>query len=228
MSATAVILEQALSPSPSRRTSGSVCPRDVDSPGSDVLTTKTKRVARNEIDQAVVRAAVAGDREAFAKIVRHYDPRLRVLAFQLIGDATATDDALQDAYIRVFRGLASFGGRSALGTWLYRVTYTTCIDHLRKRKDALFDDGEYPLDLHDRRDDPGEVVPERDAVGRALAALPHEQRAAVLLVDAAGMTFRDGAEALGLPLGTFAARLAAARAALRVALGMSPDQGEDR
>jgi RNA polymerase sigma-70 factor, ECF subfamily len=195
--------------------------------GGRVLT-KARRVARNEIDQAVVAAAVGGDHQAFAQIVRHYDPRLRALAFQLIGDATATDDALQEAYIRAFRGLASFGGRAALGTWLYRVTYTTCIDHLRRRRDALFDDGEYPLDLCDRRDDPAEIVPQRDAVGRALAALPCEQRAAVLLVDAAGMTFRDGAKALGLPLGTFAARLSAARSALRISLGMPRDDGDDR
>ncbi len=184
-------------------------------------------MARNEIADTVVRAATAGDRDAFAAIVRHYDGRLRVLAYQILSDASATDDVMQDVYIKVFRGLGSFGGRAALGTWLYRVTYTTCIDHLRKRKDQLFDDGEYPPDLHDRRDDPGECVPLRDAVGRALDQLPADQRAAVLLVDAAGLTFREGARALDMPLTTFAGRVTAARSTLRATLGMAP-AAEDR
>ena len=88
---------------------------------------------RAELHPAVLAAARRGDPQAFTEVLMHHDRQLRLLAFRLLGDQHQMEDALQDAAIRAFRALPRFDGRSALGTWLHRIVYTTCVDHLRRR-----------------------------------------------------------------------------------------------
>jgi RNA polymerase sigma-70 factor (ECF subfamily) len=172
-----------------------------------------------EPDAGVLARARAGDEEAFAVLVRHYDPGLRALAFRLLGSRDRMDDALQEAYVRAYRALPRFRGEAKLGTWLYRIVYNACLDELeRGRRAGLVLVPDFP-DEEDSSPGPGEAVARRDELARALAALPTEQRAAVLLVDAQGFTYRAAGRILGVPEGTVASRLNQARAVLRVALG---------
>jgi RNA polymerase sigma factor (sigma-70 family) len=76
-----------------------------------------------DIDAAVLERAKRGDQEAFASVIKHYDPGLRALAYRLLDDVDRMDDALQEAYVKAFRSLSSFRGESRLGTWLYRIVY---------------------------------------------------------------------------------------------------------
>jgi RNA polymerase sigma-70 factor (ECF subfamily) len=171
-----------------------------------------------EVEPEVVERARCGDHEAFAAVVRHYDPSLRALAYRLLGDRDRMDDVLQEAYVRAYRSLPRFRRRAALGTWLYRITYNACLDELkRSRRGAavpLDDLGEPP----DPQPDLGEAVAWRRDLAAALAGLAPEDRAAVLLVDAQGLDYRDAAEVMGVPPGTVASRLHRARARLRGAL----------
>jgi RNA polymerase sigma-70 factor, ECF subfamily len=81
-----------------------------------------------EIGAALLDRARRGDQEAFAAVIRHYDPGLRTLAYRLLGDRDGMDDALQEAYVKAFRALPRFRGDSKLGTWLYRIAYNACLD----------------------------------------------------------------------------------------------------
>ena len=174
--------------------------------------------AGTEISSAILAAARAGDPGAFTAVVEHYDPRLRVLAFHLLGDPHQTDDALQDVYVKAFRGLPDFAGRAALGTWLSRITYTTCIDHLRRRaRLVLVPDLEPEQPLPDRPD-PTDDVSDRRLVRDTLRRLPPEQRAVVVLVGVQGLDYEQTAEILGVPSGTVASRFSTARRILRSAL----------
>ena len=167
----------------------------------------------NDLDPRIVRRARRGDQRAFAQLVRHYDDGLRALAFRLLGDRDRMDDALQEAYVNAFRALPGFRGEAELGTWLYRIAYNACVDELRRTRTVV------PLDSVRERVDPSSGTDERVAargdLAAALAALPTEDRAAVLLVDAQGFDYRSAAEILGVPEGTVASRLNRARAALR-------------
>jgi len=166
-----------------------------------------------EIDDATLARARRGDQRAFARLVRHYDDGLRALAYRLLGDRDRMDDALQEAYVRAFRGLPSFRGDSSPGTWLYRIAYNACIDELRRGRQVV------PLESirerADPRPGPADFVPMRSALAEGLAALPPDDRAAVLLVDAQGFDYRSAAEILGVPEGTVASRLNRTRAQLR-------------
>jgi RNA polymerase sigma-70 factor (ECF subfamily) len=170
-----------------------------------------------EIDARTFARARRGDDRAFTALVRHYDDGLRALAFRLLGDRTRMDDALQEAYVKAYRALPRFRGDSSPGTWLYRIAYNACLDELRRTRDVV------ELDAVRERagygGDAVETISNREALASALAELPPEDRAAVLLVDAAGFDYRAAAEVLGIPEGTVGSRLNRARAALRRALG---------
>lgn len=171
-----------------------------------------------DIEPGVLEQARAGDHRAFQALVSHYDRSLRALAYRLLGDATHMDDVLQEAYVKAYRGLATYRGDASPGTWLYRVTYNACMDQLRRTKRA----GVLPLDgLADRASsdpDPGEQAAARGSLAGALAALSPEQRAVVLLVDAEGFDHATAARILGVAEGTVHSRLSRAHAVLRARL----------
>jgi RNA polymerase sigma-70 factor (ECF subfamily) len=168
------------------------------------------------VDDAVLRRAQRGDHGAFHEIVHHYEGRLRVLVYHLLGDADTMNDALQDTFVKAWGGLPEFREEAALGTWLYRICYRICLDYLRRQRvrpagEALADQ------LADTSDDYAGLAL-REQVSAALALLPFEQRAVLLLVDREGYDYASVAEALEVPVGTVASRLSLARAAMRRAL----------
>jgi RNA polymerase sigma-70 factor, ECF subfamily len=174
--------------------------------------------ARGDVAEAVVTAAGRGDHAAFAAIVEHYDDRLRALAFHVLGGADDLDDAMQEAYVKAYRGLASFRGSSALGTWLHRITYTTCLNVLRSRARRPEPADPQIPDQAAVEADLGQAIAGADAFERLLAGLSLEQRAAVVLVDTQGYAYSEAAAILGIPPGTVASRLSSAHARLRTAL----------
>jgi RNA polymerase sigma-70 factor (ECF subfamily) len=189
-----------------------------------VLLASRRAEALPEVEPAVLERARTGDPHAFAQLIRHYDARLRALAYRLLNDRDLTDDVLQEAYVRAFKSLDRFRGDASLGTWLYRITYNACMDQLRRNPGRrggkvvpLFpEEGREPADV---RADPEGTAIERGDLAAALASLPPDLRAAVLLVDADGLDYAEAGQVLGIPAGTVGSRLNKARAILRVALG---------
>ena len=181
------------------------------------MTTATALGPAVDIGERVIDRARRGDQEAFAAVIRHYDPGLRALAYRLLGNRDVMDDVLQEAYVKAFKALPRFRGEAKLGTWLYRIAYNACLDELRRARRG----DELPLadEQPSASPDPGDVAARRGDLARALAALPPEERAAVLLVDAQGFDYRQTARVLGVAEGTVASRLNRARASLRIALG---------
>jgi RNA polymerase sigma-70 factor (ECF subfamily) len=170
--------------------------------------------ASREVGRDVVQAAKTGDHAAFAAIVAHYDERLRVLAFQLLRDRHLMDDALQDAFANAYRALPGFRGEAALGTWLYRICYTTCMGYLRRSSPAMLLSDDVIAEIPDPAADLCEAVARHADLEAALALLPPEQRAVILLVHRDGFSYEDVGEVMGVPSGTVASRLNSARSAL--------------
>ena len=172
--------------------------------------------ADREIDEQTISAARRGDGEAFMRLLKHYDNRLRALAFRVLRDPVLMDDALQDASIKAYQALTSFRGDSEVGTWLYRITYTTCLDYLRReRRFQLFTSEDALADLACADDDPCDLVTRWADLEDALDQLTVEQRVLVVLVHQYGYDYRTAAEVVGVPEGTVSSRLAAARIRLR-------------
>ena len=183
-------------------------------------------------DAELLAAHGAGDAEAFGEVVRRHRDRLWAVALRTLGDREEAADAVQDALVSALRATgprptggaagaesavgaaaAAFRGESAVTTWLHRIVVNACLDRLRRRASRPTD----PLpdrDLPSRGPDPltaRELALDLDA---ALATLPAEQRAALLLVDMYGYPVDDVAEILECPVGTVKSRCARGRARL--------------
>lgn len=184
--------------------------------GSARSGTKSTGVDPSEVEPTVLAAARHGDRDAFVELLRFYDRRMRHVAWQVLSDHQAMEDALQEAALRAFRGLPSFRGDSGAGTWLCRIAYTTSIDQVRRgpREQPA---GAEAAGEH-RSPDPADEVVARLTLDEAFAALPAAQRIALLLVDREGLDYAAAAEVIGVAPGTLASRLFRARAQLRAAL----------
>ena len=171
-----------------------------------------------DVETAVLDRARQGDAEAFAIVVRHYDPALRALAYRLLGSRDRMDDALQEAYVKAFRALPRFRGQSQLGTWLHRIVFNACLDELKRLRRSGTVRLDEAADAVAPLPDHADRLASRERLEHALATLTPHDRAAVVLVDGHGFDYRAAAEVLGIPAGTVASRLHRARAALRNAL----------
>lgn len=179
-------------------------------------------------EDELLAAARGGDQNAFAELLDAHDRPLRILAYRILGNRDDMDDAMQEAAVKAFVNLDSFNGRSTFGTWLYRITYTTCLNLLRARRDVA-----EPVDLGQMDQGParGDHDPATDAVERldledALRSLSDEQRATVSLVLELGYPLAEAAEILEVPVGTVSSRLWHARAVLQRSLEPPTTAGE--
>ncbi|WP_308285727.1 RNA polymerase sigma factor SigM [Actinoplanes hulinensis] len=175
-------------------------------------------------DAELIRAHVAGDREAFAELVRRHRDRLWAVALRTVGDREEAADAVQDALLNAHRNAARFRGEAAVTTWLHRIVVNACLDRIRRRQAHPT----VPLPESNRDDDrpsapePAAPTPDQDTVlvvREALAALPVEQRAAIVLVDVQGYGVAEAAAMLGVAEGTVKSRCARGRARMAVTLG---------
>lgn len=169
----------------------------------------------------------------------------------MVGNDADAEDALQMALIAIARGIRRFDGRAAFATWAYRVTANACLDELRRRRrrpvpDALGvgpgearpDAGLDPVDRVDGRAAPGgrsgdlsdggiDAVAERLDVDAALALLPDDFRAAVVLRDLCDLDYAEIARVLDIPPGTVRSRIARGRSQLADLVG-NPAPSSDR
>ncbi len=194
-------------------------------------------------DAALLAAHVGGDPDAFGELVRRHRDRLWAVALRTTGDREEAADGLQDGVVAAYRRAASFRGDAAVTTWLHRVVVNACLDRMRvsrvRRAEPLPEDlAEYSG--HSGRQPPGSLVAggaapsdpqdaaqsreRRDAVLAALATLPAEQRAALVLVDLEGFSVAETAAILECRPGTVKSRCSRGRAALRPLLSHLLDE----
>lgn len=170
-------------------------------------------------------AARGGDRAALdALLRRHYD-RLYVLCRRMTGDPDDAADACQEALIAVVRGLPGFDGRSAFGTWAYRVATNACLDELRRRRRRPEPGLPEGLAEPSSPSDDLEGATTRVDLDTALQSLPADYRAAVVLRDVCGLSYDEIAAALLIPPGTVRSRIARGRATLAPLLAPGRNQG---
>jgi RNA polymerase sigma-70 factor (ECF subfamily) len=182
----------------------------------------------NQFDELkMVEYALEGDLDAFNRLVIEYQDLAYNVAYRVLGERTAAEDAVQDAFISAYRKLKSFRGGS-FKAWLLRIVTNACYDELRRQKRrptvSLQPAGEDEEEIESPAwlEDPGESPEEaalREELSRAiqncLDALDNDFRIVVVLVDIQGMDYSEAAETIKSPLGTVKSRLARARMRLQ-------------
>ncbi|MEA4945418.1 MAG: RNA polymerase sigma factor SigM [Propionicimonas sp.] len=170
-------------------------------------------------DKALLAAHVAGDPRAFTELFRRHADRLWTLALRTLRNPEEAEEAVQEAMISAFRRAGDFRGDAAVGTWLHRIVINACFDRLRRAKarPSLPLEDEVLAGLPSASPGPEETTVQAEValeVEQALAGLPVDQRAALVLVDMQGYSTDEAATILGCAPGTVKSRCSRGRAKL--------------
>ena len=168
-------------------------------------------------DREAVRRCREGDREAFRHLVERYSAVLHGTAYLMTRDAPLTQDLVQDTLLSAWRGIGGFREGEPVKPWLIRIVVNRVLSHQRRRSltTVPIPDGAEPRSS----DRVAEEVEARDAVRRGLAALPEEQRQALMLRYFAELTVAEISDVLGWPEGTVKSRLHRGLTEMRAAIG---------
>jgi RNA polymerase sigma-70 factor (ECF subfamily) len=164
----------------------------------------------SEVPTETIRACQRGDLEALGAIYRATAERVYRVALRLLGCHAEAEDATQQIFLRLHRKIATFDGRSSFSTWLYRVATNHCLNLLKGRRvlAPLTHVADDPAQV-DRR--PASVTAadegEAPSVARLLECLHPDDRAAIVLKEVEGLSYRQLALVLGVPSGTVMSRL---------------------
>ena len=175
----------------------------------------------DETEAALIRRCQAGDKDAFGGIVRQYAGRATGAAYLMLGCREEALDASQEAFVRAWRHIRRFDPATHFYSWYARILRNECISRLRRRarRRTVALVGEDPSDGDGK--DPALLVErtERDRrLWRAVLSLPVPQREIIVLAHFQGLSYKEMAQTIGIPIGTVMSRLHAARQALRTLL----------
>jgi RNA polymerase sigma-70 factor (ECF subfamily) len=184
----------------------------------------------------LIRQACEGDKEAFYSLVRPCERAVYAAAMSILSNSADAEEVAQEAVLKAFINLAGFRGEARFSTWLVQITVNEALGRLRKDRRHLYEsvdeprrngEAEYsPKDFADWREIPSEALqrPElREALKRAIAALPLKYREVFILRGVQNVSTKEAAETLGISEGNVKTRLLRARLQMRDALAPGVD-----
>ena len=177
-------------------------------------------------ENALIQSARKGDLNAFNTLVLAYQHQVYNLAYRIMGEQAAAEDATQDTFISAYKNLKSFRGGS-FKSWLLRIVTNACYDDLRRRKrrpatslDEMLGDqeGDMEFDMPSADDGPETIMQRHemiDLIQTGITTLPDDQRVTLVLSDVQAMSYEEIAEMTHTNVGTVKSRLSRGRARLR-------------
>ncbi|AUH67514.1 MULTISPECIES: RNA polymerase sigma factor SigM [Gordonia] len=179
----------------------------------------TRGIIDQKTDAHLLRAHIGGDAGAFRELYERHRNHLWAIALRTTGNEDDAADAMQDAWISIYRTATSYRADASVSSWLHKIVVNSCLDRLRRirchetmpliefESALLADERDYTVGI-----DVGL------SIGRALDVLPPDQRDAVILVDYHGYSIRDAAAILSVACGTVKSRCSRGRAKLAMVL----------
>ncbi|NOZ63815.1 MAG: sigma-70 family RNA polymerase sigma factor [Caldiserica bacterium] len=186
------------------------------------------RKVNDREDDALIKAFMNDENNAFDKLVLKYKDRVFNLCFRILGDYEEADDCAQDAFVKVYRALHRFRFEAAFSTYLYRVAVNTCKNKLKskeyrhsKKMLRLSNPKEERLHAIEIRDESLSPLTQlerkekEEIIQEAISSLPAEQRNLIVLRDIEGLSYEEIVRVTGYKLGTVKSKIARARQKLR-------------
>jgi RNA polymerase sigma-70 factor (ECF subfamily) len=168
-----------------------------------------------ETEAKVISQAQHGDRNAFCELVRLHRAGVITVVYRMCGDIQLAEDMAQEAFIRAWKNLRSYKPKSPFRNWLYRIATNAALDVLRRDRETVALDS---VQLSAVQMSPEAALTQKEMgerVQRAILELPPASRAALILREYEGLSYKEIAETIGVPLGTVMSRLNYARTTLR-------------
>lgn len=171
---------------------------------------------------------LGGDESAFTELMRRHEDRIFSLTLRITGDRGDALEATQETFLSMWMKASTFRGKSRFGTWLYRIGINAARDQLRRRSRAPLLDDPSSAETSAPGAGPESAIARID-VARALAALPHEYREAVIMHDLGAVPYEEIAAATGVALGTVKSRISRGRRLLaqQLELGEQDETSKD-
>ena len=192
------------------------------------MSSEPNITVRSESDLELVKRAQQGDSDAFASLFYAHKTRIYSVCLRMTNNTAEAEDLTQDAFLQVFRKLATFRGDSALSTWLYRIAVNTVLMHFRKKSlrqislDEPFNqDAKQVKREYGSKDDRLVGSVDRIALGRAIKELPDGYRTIFLLHEVEGYEHQEIAQLLDCSVGNSKSQLHKAKLRIRELLGQA-------
>lgn len=181
-------------------------------------------------DAELVARVLAGEREAYAHLVRRYQPILFHHAFGMVSDSDAAADLVQDSFVKAYTRLRSCQDPARFGAWAFRILRNRCHDYLRDRRRQVvpLEQGAAALASSENPETDLERTTLSRALDAALARLPDAQREAFLLKHVEGCSYEEMTEMLDVSVSALKMRVMRAREALQALLGPGREADEHR
>jgi RNA polymerase sigma-70 factor, ECF subfamily len=194
------------------------------------VTTDTAIAVRFNSDLDLVKRAQEGDADAFASLFHAHKAKVYSVCLRMTNNTAEAEDLTQDAFLQVFRKLATFRGDSALSTWLYRIAVNTVLMHFRKKAlrqvsldEPYNQDAKVVRREYGSRDDRLTGCVDRIALARAIKELPDGYRTIFLLHEVEGYEHQEIAELLDCSVGNSKSQLHKAKLRIRELLGRTQE-----
>jgi RNA polymerase sigma-70 factor, ECF subfamily len=173
-------------------------------------------------DELVIKRAQQGDGKALEELLLAYEKRVYNIAYRFMGNEADAYDMAQEALIKLYRSISTFKYKSSLSSWVYRLTVNTCMDGLRKRKNAPVS-LEYSIEKGVTIEDTFNAGPEEQALSveksegiqKAINVLSESYKSVVIMRDIDGLSYEEISENLSISIGTVKSRINRGREQLR-------------
>jgi RNA polymerase sigma factor (sigma-70 family) len=176
-------------------------------------------------ERDLVRETLKGSAAAFEELVRGYERLVVHIVYRMIPKTEDREDLCQEVFVRVYENLAGFGFRSKLSTWISRIAYNTCLNHLHKRRELSMDEVLPGIESADQLPGscarPDKVTEQQDIAARLqeeIEQLPLPYRTVLTLFHIEQMSYAEIGRIMDLPEGTVKSHLFRARSHLKMRL----------
>jgi len=177
-------------------------------------------------DERLVARCQRGEKKAFELLIQKYQRRIYHLIYRMTQDSDMVEPLAQEVFLKAYRSISKFKGKSQFYTWIYRIAVNTCLSHIKR--DSPEECYEDPQEIR-----PGNIHPDAQPlqpenpetqlmrkeffrhITASVRKLPEELQTTIVLREYMGMNYEEISEVLGIPLGTVRSRIFRARAQLR-------------
>ncbi len=179
-------------------------------------------------EEMLIEKSKNGDVEAFEELILTYQKKILNFTYRMLGDIGDAEDVAQEVFLKAYRAISGFDGKSSFSTWIYKIASNTAMDELRKRKRRGTDknislygedeDGEFELPISDEADAPYTSLRKKEAqkaLWRAIEKLNDEYKTVIVLRDIQNISYEEITKVTGLSLGTVKSRISRGRLILR-------------
>ncbi len=169
-------------------------------------------------DSELIHQINNGNEKAFTELIERYQNKVYNTAYRILGNHEDALDLAQESFIRIYKNLNKFQGKSSFSTWLFRITTNLCRDELRKRKRKLVIQEENFSNIYQEEENPEKISLSRELnslIQEKIDSLVPEQKVVFTLREFQGLSYQEIADILEVSMGTVKSRLSRARQALR-------------